>query len=118
VLLLIAAPCTTLCRVASTARMPGPLNSGTAPRTLGRENVLKLTKRESLSEIRHLNAWGMQLEDVSWRWPEAWAHDHIVHATECVQVSIIMEMPNVEVLSLSVNCISSLEHFQHLHKLR
>jgi cilla- and flagella-associated protein len=33
-------------------------------------------------------------------------------------VSVLVKLPNIEVLSLSVNCISSLQHFSTCSKLR
>lgn len=50
----------------------------------------------SLAEVRNLNLWGLDLEDVS----------------------IIARMPNAEVLSLSVNKIASLQPFSLCPKLQ
>lgn len=49
---------------------------------------------------------------------------HATHARKCCaypicgQISIIRQMPNLEVLSLSVNKISTLADFAHCPKLR
>lgn len=52
-------------------------------------------KTDRLSNIKNLNLWGNELENVE----------------------VLREMHNVEVLSLSVNKISSLKHFQSCTKL-
>ncbi|EKX53496.1 hypothetical protein GUITHDRAFT_41877, partial [Guillardia theta CCMP2712] len=57
--------------------------------------VLERTRAEQLSSVRNLNLWGSNLEDVS----------------------ILKQMPNVEVLSLSVNRIRTLSDFRHCLKL-
>ncbi|TNJ28103.1 Leucine rich repeat protein [Giardia muris] len=62
---------------------------------LTRSYVLAKTKKSDLRDVKNLNIWGSDLQDVS----------------------ILREMPNVEVLSLSVNAISSLADFAQCHSL-
>ncbi|XP_018332926.1 uncharacterized protein LOC108742278 isoform X2 [Agrilus planipennis] len=57
---------------------------------LTEEMVIARTKISDLSKIRRLNCWGSELVDVS----------------------LLQKMPNVEVLSLSINKINSLADFQ------
>lgn len=59
------------------------------------ELILQKTKATSLDSIKNLNLWGNEIDDVR----------------------IVREMPNLEVLSLSVNKISSLKPFQYCKKL-
>jgi len=58
--------------------------------------VFNKTKCETLSAVVHLNLWGSNLEDIS----------------------LVSEMDNVEIVSLSVNQISSLKEFSHCSKLQ
>ncbi|XP_051529335.1 cilia and flagella associated protein 410 [Myxocyprinus asiaticus] len=65
---------------------------------LTRKLVLARAKASDLESVRKLNCWGCNLTDIS----------------------IFLEIPNVEVLTLSANQISSLEHIsscQHLSEL-
>ncbi|OMJ76709.1 hypothetical protein SteCoe_23872 [Stentor coeruleus] len=57
--------------------------------------VLQRTKASSLDTVKNLNLWGNDIEDVR----------------------ILKDMPNLEVLSLSVNKISTLKPFQYCKKL-
>jgi len=57
--------------------------------------VLLRSKSDRLTNVKNLNLWGNDLEDIR----------------------ILREMPNVEVLSLSVNKISSLKEFSYCAKL-
>ena len=57
--------------------------------------ILQRTKASSLDTVKNLNLWGNDIDDVR----------------------ILKEMPNIEVLSLSVNKISSLKPFQYCKKL-
>jgi hypothetical protein len=57
--------------------------------------ILQRTKANSLDSVKNLNLWGNDIDDVR----------------------ILKEMPNIEVLSLSVNKISSLKPFQYCKKL-
>jgi len=59
------------------------------------ELILQKTKASSLDCVKNLNLWGNEVDDVR----------------------IVREMPNLEVLSLSVNKISSLKPFQYCKKL-
>ncbi|XP_054707627.1 cilia- and flagella-associated protein 410-like [Uloborus diversus] len=63
---------------------------------LTEHTVLARTRAQDLRSVRKLNAWGSELTDVS----------------------IVKKLPNVEVLSLSVNSISSLEDFSHCDNLQ
>ncbi|GIY51526.1 hypothetical protein CDAR_251701 [Caerostris darwini] len=63
---------------------------------LTEHTVLARTRAQDLRSVRKLNAWGSELTDVS----------------------IVKKLPNVEVLSLSVNAISSLEDFSHCDNLQ
>lgn len=63
-------------------------------KALTKEDVMDMTKR-ALGEVRQLNAWNLDLHDVS----------------------IIQELPNAEVLSLSVNRIDTLSSFRGSKKL-
>lgn len=58
--------------------------------------VFTKTKSDSLHNIKNLNLWGNDLEDLS----------------------LIQKMPNLEVVSLSVNRICSLKDFSHCPKLQ
>jgi hypothetical protein len=54
------------------------------------------TKHEKLEDVKNLNLWGQEVSDLS----------------------VLAQMPNVEVLSLSVNKIPSLKDFRHCSKLQ
>jgi len=58
--------------------------------------VFTKTKSDSLHNIKNLNLWGNDLEDLS----------------------LIEKMPNLEVISLSVNKISTLRDFSTCNKLQ
>ena len=58
-------------------------------KVLTSDTVLQRCKCEKLSQIKNLNLWGSELEDIS----------------------IIKEMPNIEICSLSLNKINSLKDF-------
>lgn len=64
-------------------------------KALNPEVILLRTKAGNLENVKNLNLWGNDIEDVS----------------------ILKDMPNLEVLSLSVNKINTLKHFQHCRKL-
>jgi hypothetical protein len=57
--------------------------------------VLSKTRLDSLDEVRNLNLWGNELTDVS----------------------LLSSMPNLEIISLSINQITSLVSFSHCSKL-
>lgn len=57
--------------------------------------ILQRTKAGSLENVKNLNLWGNDIDDVR----------------------ILRDMPNLEVLSLSVNKISTLKPFQYCKKL-
>ncbi|XP_043472131.1 cilia- and flagella-associated protein 410-like [Leptopilina heterotoma] len=63
---------------------------------LTEEMVIARTRISDLSNVKQLNCWGTELTDVS----------------------ILQRMKNVEVLSLSVNCIETLAPFQYCSNLR
>ncbi|KAG2492279.1 hypothetical protein HYH03_009519 [Edaphochlamys debaryana] len=54
------------------------------------------TRLDKLDDVKNLNLWGQDLDDVS----------------------VLAKLPNVEVLSLSVNRVSSLKEFRHCTKLQ
>ena len=56
---------------------------------LSRELILAKCKTDNLKLLKNLNLWGVGFEDVS----------------------ILNQMPNIEVLSLSINKISTLRDF-------
>ena len=58
--------------------------------------ILMKTRANSLRDVKQLNMWGFNLRDVS----------------------ICSQMPNIEVMALSVNNISSLAPFQNCKKLK
>lgn len=58
--------------------------------------VFNKTKSDNLQTIKNLNLWGNELEDLQ----------------------LIERMPNLEVISLSVNKISSLRDFANCNKLQ
>lgn len=58
-------------------------------KVLTAELVLLRCKCEKLTQIKNINLWGSELEDVS----------------------ILKEMPNIEICSLSLNKIKSLRDF-------
>ena len=58
-------------------------------KTLAPELILTKCKTDKLQSIKNLNLWGNDLEDIS----------------------IIKDMPNIEICSLSLNKISSLRDF-------
>ncbi|KAJ8282324.1 hypothetical protein COCON_G00048430 [Conger conger] len=62
---------------------------------LTRKLVLARAKASDLDSVKKLNCWGCDLTDIS----------------------IFTEMPNIEVLTLSANQISSLEHVSHCQSL-
>ncbi len=64
-------------------------------KTLTADLILLRAKTDRLANIKNLNLWGNELENVS----------------------VLRDMNNVEVLSLSVNKISSLKDFSHCTKL-
>lgn len=64
-------------------------------RALTQEMVFMRTKCNRMDLIKNLNLWGNDLQDIS----------------------VIQSMPNLEVLSLSVNHVSTLVDLQHCHKL-
>jgi Leucine-rich repeat (LRR) protein len=57
--------------------------------------IIQRSKSDRLDMVKSLNLWGNDIDDVS----------------------ILTELPNVEILSLSVNRISSLEDFKYCSKL-
>ncbi|XP_058953433.2 cilia- and flagella-associated protein 410 [Pocillopora verrucosa] len=63
---------------------------------LTEQQILSRARASSLENVKNLNFWGSDLSDIS----------------------VLRQMPNVEVLSLSVNNISSLEDFAHCPRLR
>jgi hypothetical protein len=64
-------------------------------KTLTPELISSKCKTDKLSNIKNLNLWGNDLEDIS----------------------IISQMPNIEICSLSLNKINTLKDFATLKKL-
>lgn len=64
-------------------------------KSLSAEVVLLRTKAGTLENVKHLNLWGNDIDNVS----------------------ILRQMPNLEVVSLSVNKLTSLQDFAHCAKL-
>mmetsp|Transcript_27682 Transcript_27682/g.35992 ORF Transcript_27682/g.35992 Transcript_27682/m.35992 type:complete len:272 (+) Transcript_27682:96-911(+) len=58
--------------------------------------VLHVTKKNSLKEVTTVNIWGMQITDIS----------------------LVSRLPNLEVLSMSLNRINTLKHFSKCRMLR
>ena len=63
---------------------------------LTRELIAQKAKSDRIQNIKNLNLWGSNIDDVS----------------------IIKEMPSLEIISLSVNKIRSLKPFTNLHNLK
>jgi Leucine-rich repeat (LRR) protein len=63
---------------------------------LTKELLMARTKNDNLKVLKNLNLWGVGFEDVS----------------------LVQQMTNIEVLSLSLNRISSLKDFQYCSKLK
>jgi Leucine-rich repeat (LRR) protein len=57
--------------------------------------VLNRCKCEKLTQVKNLNMWGSELEDVA----------------------VLKDLPNLEICSLSLNKIKSLSAFQYCRKL-
>lgn len=72
------------------------MSSKNVGKSLTADLVFTKTKSNSLDNIKNLNLWGNDLEDLS----------------------LIDKMPNLEVISLSVNKISSLKYFANCQKLQ
>ena len=64
-------------------------------KVLSPDLVLQKCKCDKLSQIKNLNIWGSELEDIS----------------------TLKDMPNIEICSLSLNKIKTLRDFQHCRKL-
>lgn len=64
---------------------------------LTRELLLSKCKTDKLAAIKNVNLWGNEIEDLS---------------------MLATELPNVEIVSLSLNKISSLRDFQYCSKLQ
>jgi len=65
------------------------------PITLRKETILNKYKTENLGELKNLNLWGHDLEDIE----------------------IIKDLPNLEVIGLSVNRIKTLKYFANCSNL-
>lgn len=63
---------------------------------LSEQQILARARASSLENVKNLNFWGSDVNDIS----------------------VLRQMPNVEVLSLSVNSITSLKDFAHCPRLR
>ena len=62
---------------------------------LTKEIILEKCKKHNFNDIKNINLWGSDLDDVS----------------------IIRQMPNLEVVSLSVNRIQTLEDFSYCPRI-
>lgn len=71
------------------------MNPAAKGKALTLELVFNKTKSDNLNNIKNLNLWGNDLEDLK----------------------LIEKMPNLEVISLSVNKINSLKDFASCNKL-
>jgi Leucine-rich repeat (LRR) protein len=67
-----------------------------ASKPLTKELIMARCKQDNLKMLKNLNLWGNDLDDVS----------------------LLRDMVNIEVLSLSINCISSLRDFSNCMKLQ
>eukprot|EP00873_Tetraselmis_striata_P010561 jgi/Tetstr1/430825/TSEL_020608.t1 len=63
---------------------------------LSEQQILQKTRLDNLADVRNLNLWGQDIDNVS----------------------VLKNMPSVEVLSLSVNKITTLRDFMHCRKLQ
>lgn len=72
------------------------MSSKNVGKPLTADLVFTKTKSDSLHNIKNLNLWGNDLEDLQ----------------------LIQKMPNLEVVSLSVNRIASLKDFAYCPKLQ
>lgn len=77
--------------------------ASTKGKALTADLVVSKTKSDSLHNIKNLNLWGNDLE---------------VRRATTQDLKLLREMTNLEVVSLSVNRISSLKEFACLHKLQ
>ncbi|XP_059848055.1 cilia and flagella associated protein 410 isoform X2 [Hypanus sabinus] len=73
----------------------GPVPGVPAAMSLSRNLVLSRAKASDLDTVRKLNCWGSNLKDLS----------------------VLRDMPNIEVITLSVNNISSLVDFQYCQNI-
>eukprot|EP00055_Hartaetosiga_balthica_P018738 m.135275 g.135275 ORF g.135275 m.135275 type:complete len:231 (-) comp9886_c0_seq1:1002-1694(-) len=64
--------------------------------SLQEEDVLQKTRAGNLDKVKHLNCWGSRLTDAS----------------------LLKRMPNVEVITLSMNKLTSLSYFDECYNLR
>ena len=81
---------------------------------LTEEMVLAKTRAEDLSAVKNLNLWGSDLTDVSILQVFLLFNEL---ACRSVITSELQRLPNVEVLSLSVNKIRTLQDFRHCSHL-
>lgn len=63
---------------------------------LTKEIILEKCKKDTLNDIKNINLWGCELDDIS----------------------IIKQLPHLEVVSLSVNKISTLVHFGYCPRIQ
>ena len=72
------------------------MSSKNTGKPLTKDLIFTKTKSDNLHSIKNLNLWGNDLEDLS----------------------LIEKMPNLEVVSLSVNKIATLRDFAKCHRLQ
>lgn len=63
---------------------------------LTQEIIVEKCKKQNFKEIININLWGSEIDEIS----------------------IIKNLPNLEVVSMSVNKISSLQHFSSCSKIQ
>ena len=71
-------------------------NNRSSAKPLTREMVMLKCKTENLTEIKNINLWGNELDNLA----------------------ILREMPNVEIVSLSLNKVSTLRDFASCKKIQ
>ena len=67
-----------------------------AQNALTKEIIIEKCKKENFKEIKNVNLWGSDLEDMT----------------------LIRQLTNIEVVSLSVNKINTLQHFSYCPKIQ
>ena len=70
-------------------------DSNMALNALTKEIIIEKCKKENFKEIKNVNLWGSDLEDMT----------------------LIRQLTNIEVVSLSVNKINTLQHFSYCPKI-
>lgn len=71
-------------------------HTSNAQNALTRELIIEKCKKENFKDIKNINLWGNDLDDLT----------------------LIRQLPNIEVVSLSVNKISTLQNFAYCPKIQ